>query len=282
MSSTRNQLELEATQRREITRRWFLSQCGLGLGSIALGSLLAEDAAADKVNIDPLNPLAPREPHFAPRAKRVIYLFMAGGPSQLELFDDKPKLGELNGQKPPEGLLAGRRFAFLKGNETLLGPTRKFARYGQCGMSLSELVPHHRSIADEVCWLQGMTTDVFNHGPAKLFMNTGFQVPGRPGLGAWVTYGLGSPSRDLPGFVVLQSGPRGPRAGVFAVEQRLSAVVVPGRAAARQRRPDPAPAQPGRHRSPTRARFLQHAGRAESGSLGRNGRPRNPHPDQRL
>ncbi len=214
MNPTRFQLELEAACRRDVTRRWFFKQCGIGLGSIALGSLLAGDSpAADKVVIDPLNPLAPREPHFPPRAKRVIYLFMAGGPSQLEMFDDKPKLRELHGQKPPEGLLAGKRFAFLKGNETLLGPTRKFAPAGQCGMTLSELLPHHRSIADEVCWLKGMTTDVFNHGPAKLFMNTGFQVPGRPGMGAWVTYGLGSPSRDLPGFVVLQSGPRGPRAG---------------------------------------------------------------------
>lgn len=138
---------------------------------------------------------------------------MAGGPSQLELFEDKPKLGQLHGQKPPEGLLSGRRFAFLKGNETLLGPTRKFGQFGQNGMSLSELIPHHRTIVDDVCWLRGMTTDVFNHGPAKLFMNTGFQAPARPALGAWVTYGLGSPARDLPGFVVLQSGPRGPRAG---------------------------------------------------------------------
>jgi hypothetical protein len=107
----------------------------------------------------------------------------------------------------------GKRFAFLKGNETLLGTQRKFAPAGQCGMELSELLPHHAKIADEVCWLRGMTTDVFNHGPAKLFMNTGFQAPGRPAMGAWVTYGLGSESRDLPGFVVLQSGPRGPRAG---------------------------------------------------------------------
>jgi hypothetical protein len=213
MNYERKRLEREAAHRREVTRRWFFSQCGIGLGAIALGSLLADDASADKVNIDPLNPLAPRQPHFPPRAKRVIYMFMAGGPSQLELFDEKPKLAELHGQKPPEGLLTGRRFAFLKGNETLLGPTRKFGRYGQSGMTLSELVPHHKKIVDEVCWLRGMTTDVFNHGPAKLFMNTGFQVPGRPGMGAWVTYGLGSPSRDLPGFVVLQSGPRGPRAG---------------------------------------------------------------------
>jgi Protein of unknown function (DUF1501) len=197
---------------RDITRRHFFGQCAVGLGAIALNSLLREDAHA-AVRIDPANPLAPRPPQFAPKAKRVIYLFMAGGPSQLELFEDKPKLRELTGQPPPPSLLQGKRFAFLKGNETLLGSQRQFAQAGQCGMTLSELFPHHHEIADEVCWLRGMVTDVFNHAPAKLFMNTGFQAPGRPAMGAWATYGIGSESRDLPGFVVLQSGPRGPRGG---------------------------------------------------------------------
>ena len=198
------------TELRDITRRHFFEKCGVGLGALALNQLLSADGA---VNIDPASPMAPRMPHFAPKAKRVIYLFMAGGPSQLDLFEHKPKLAELTGQKPPESLMSGKRFAFLKGTETLLGSPRKFGTYGQCGMSLSELFPHHQKIVDEVCWLRGMTTDVFNHGPAKLFMNTGFQAPGRPSMGSWATYGLGSPSRDLPGFVVLQSGPRGPRAG---------------------------------------------------------------------
>ncbi|MGV3664162.1 MAG: DUF1501 domain-containing protein [Prosthecobacter sp.] len=190
------------------TRRHFFGQCAVGLGTVALNQLLNAD-----VPVDAEHPMAARVAEFAPKAKRVIYLFMAGGPSQLDLFDDKPKLREFSGQKPPPALMAGKRFAFLKGNETLLGTTRKFARYGQCGMELSELLPHHRKIVDDVCWLRGMTTDVFNHGPAKLFMNTGFQAPGRPSFGAWATYGLGSVSEDLPGFVVLQSGPRGPRAG---------------------------------------------------------------------
>ena len=199
---------------RDITRRHFFGRCAVGVGAIALNSLLARDGhAAPSASPNPLNPMAPRAPMFAPRAKRVIFLFMAGGPSQLELFDDKPKLRELHGQKPPPSLLAGKRFAFLKGNETLLGSKRNFSRAGQCGMELSDLLPHHRNIADEVCWLRGMTTDIFNHGPAKLFMNSGFQLPGRPSMGSWVTYGLGSESSDLPGFVVLQSGPRGPRAG---------------------------------------------------------------------
>jgi hypothetical protein len=198
------------------TRRHFFGQCGVGVGAIALNQLLEADgiaAPASSVKLDPANPLAPRPGHFPAKVKNVIYLFMAGAPSQLELFDDKPKLRELHGQPPPQSLLEGKRFAFLKGNETLMGSQRKFERVGQCGLTLSEMFPHHRRIVDEVCWLQGLTTDVFNHGPAKLFMNSGFPAPGRPAMGAWVTYGLGSESRNLPGFVVLQSGPRGPRAG---------------------------------------------------------------------
>ena len=239
--------------KRDITRRYFFSQCGVGLGAIALQSLLAQEGVAASLSPDPTNPLAERAPHYAPKAKRVIYLFMAGGPSQLELFDDKPKLRELTGQKTPPSMLSGKRFAFLKGNETLLGSARKFDRYGQCGMTLSELLPYHQKIVDEVCWLQGMKTDVFNHGPAKLFMNTGFQARGRPSMGSWVTYGLGSPSRDLPGFVVLQSGPRGPRAGASLWSSGFLAVVVSGRSPPRQGGSDPPPAQPRRRRSAARA-----------------------------
>lgn len=158
------------------SRREFLQGAGLSVGAIALNSLLARDSQAAPVKINPTNPMLPRQPPFTARAKRVIYLFMAGGPSQLELFEDKPKLRELSGQAPPASLLSGKRFAFLKGNEKLLGNTRKLERYGECGMHLSELLPHHRQIVDKVCWLRGMTTDVFNHGPAKLFMNTGFQA----------------------------------------------------------------------------------------------------------
>ena len=181
------------------TRREFFGNTGLSLGSIGLSTLLSASQAA--------------ETHFAPKAKAVIYLFMAGGPSQLELFEDKPKLRELSGQTPPESFMQGRRFAFLKGTETLLGPRRKFARYGESGVELSDLLPYHREIVDDVCFLKGMTTDVFNHGPAKLFMQTGSPQPGRPSMGSWVTYGIGSEAKDLPGFVVLQSGPRGPSGG---------------------------------------------------------------------
>src|SRR5262249_22265299 len=199
---------------RTATRRHFFGQCGVGVGAIALNALLQQDGLGGlPVKLDPANPLAPRQPHFAPKAKNVIYLFMAGAPSQLELFDDKPKLRELHGKPPPPSLLEGKRFAFLKGNETLMGSKRKFETVGECGLTLSEMFPYHKQIVDEVCWLPGLTTDVFNHGPAKLFMNTAFPAPRRPALGAWVTAGLGSESQNLPGFVVLQSGPRGPRGG---------------------------------------------------------------------
>ena len=185
---------------RQTTRRDFFGDAGLSIGSVGLASLLnAGDAQAAM--------------HFPAKAKAVIYLFMAGGPSQLELFEDKPKLTELSGQTPPESFMKDRRFAFLKGTETLLGPRQSFGRYGENGVELSALLPYHREIVDDVCFLKGMTTDVFNHGPAKLFMQTGSPQPGRPSMGSWVTYGIGSEAENLPGFVVLQSGPRGPRGG---------------------------------------------------------------------
>ncbi|MEZ6128710.1 MAG: DUF1501 domain-containing protein [Planctomycetaceae bacterium] len=187
------------------SRRAFFGNAGLSIGSIGLASLLANETSRGAE--------ASLEPHFRPKAKAVIFLFMAGGPSHLELFDYKPKLAELHGQAPPESFVKDRRFAFLTGEEKLLGPQRRFGRYGDSDVQLSDLLPHHRSIADDVCWLKGMTTDVFNHGPAKIFMQTGSPQPGRPSIGSWVTYGIGSESQNLPGFVVLQSGPRGPRGG---------------------------------------------------------------------
>ncbi|MDB5313503.1 MAG: hypothetical protein JWO38_7705 [Gemmataceae bacterium] len=198
------------------TRRHFFRDCGVGLGSIALSTLLARDTRGADALPSPQSrkdPLVPRKPHFAPKAKAVIYLFMAGAPSQLELFEPKPELTKLNGQTVPESFTKGKRFAFIKGDAKLLGNTRKFGTHGKCGMTLSELLPYHRDIVDDVCWLKGMKTDVFNHGPAKCFVNTGSPQFGRPSMGAWATYGLGSEADSLPGFVVLQSGPRGPRGG---------------------------------------------------------------------
>src|SRR6266487_2541407 len=199
----------------DLTRRQFFSRCAMGLGSVALASMLggrkafaAEAAAAG-------NPMAPRRPHFEARAKNIIYLFMAGGPSQLELFDYKPRLIELNGQPIPQSFIEGKRFAFMGTSHgtKLLGTRRAFERHGQSGTWVSELCPHTATIVDDITMVKSCATNLFNHAPAKLFMNTGSGQFGRPSMGSWVTYGLGSESQNLPGFVVLQSGPRGPRGG---------------------------------------------------------------------
>lgn len=199
------------------TRRHFFSRCGMGVGSMALASLAQKDrlqaAVDDKLN----NPLIAKKPQYAPKAKNVIFLFMAGGPSQLELFDYKPVLQKYNGEPIPESYLEGKRFAFMdssfKNRSTLMGTRREFRQYGQSGMWVSELLPHTAGIVDECTFVKTVKTNLFNHAPAKLFMNTGSGQFGRPSMGAWTTYGLGSECDDLPGFVVLQSGPRGPRGG---------------------------------------------------------------------
>ena len=207
-------MSLEQLIVREQTRRHFFSNTGLSIESLGLASLLAggELNAADQADRN-TNPLAPQDPHFDGKAKRVIYLFMAGGPSQLELFDYKPKLQEMDGEVIPESYVEGKNFAFLKKDAQLLGTKRKFQKWGDSGQEMSELLPHLGELADKIAIIRSMKTDVFNHGPAKLFMNTGFQRFGRPSMGAWVTYGIGSESNDLPGFVVMHSGPRGPRGG---------------------------------------------------------------------
>ncbi|PYK98259.1 MAG: sulfatase [Verrucomicrobia bacterium] len=198
-----------------ITRRWFFQQCGLGLGGIALASLLSERKLFGATPEPVANPMAPRPPHFKSRAKNVIYLFMAGGPSQLELFDYKPRLIELNGQPIPQSFVEGKRFAFMGSSHgtKLLGTRRQFRQHGRCGAWVSELFPHTATIVDDITLVHSCAANLFNHAPAKLFMNTGSGQFGRPSMGAWVTYGIGSESQDLPGFVVLQSGPRGPRGG---------------------------------------------------------------------
>jgi hypothetical protein len=197
---------------RHITRRHFFGDCRVGVGSLALATMLADSQSA-RAGTVPTNPLASRATHFPPKAKQVIFMFMAGGPSQLELFDYKPKLQELTGQVVPPSYVKNKRFAFIKHDAKLLGTRRKFTRHGQSGAEISELLPGLASIADDVAVVRSMATDVFNHGPAKLFVNTGSSRFGLPSMGSWVTYGIGSESMDLPGFVVLQSGPRGPRGG---------------------------------------------------------------------
>src|SRR5882757_9186524 len=189
-----------------VSRRWFIEQCKMGLGAMAFSNLLAQ--AAPNVG-----PLAVKQPHFAPKAKRVIFLFMAGGPSHLELFDNKPQLAKFDGTLPPAELLKGYRAAFINPNSRLLGPRFKFAKHGQCGAELSELLPHTASIADDIAIVRSLVTDAFNHAPGQVMMNTGAQQFGRPSFGAWTLYGLGSESQDLPGFVVFSTGSKGPSGG---------------------------------------------------------------------
>ena len=196
------------------TRRHFFNQCGVGVGSIALANLIS-GASHGTISDASSNPLAPKPTNFPARAKRVIYMFMAGGPSQLDMFDHKPMLNRLNGQPIPQSYLDGKRFAFMDSSHriNLLGTRRIFQKYGECGASVSDLLPYTARIVDKLTFIRTCKTDLFNHAPAKLFMNTGTGQFGRPCLGSWLTYGLGSECEDLPGFVVLQSGPRGPRGG---------------------------------------------------------------------
>jgi uncharacterized protein DUF1501 len=195
---------------KQLARRWFLQGCGVGMGALAMAHLTGTRAdAADA----PADPLAPRAPHFAAKAKRVIFLFMAGAPSQLELFDNKPQLAKFSGTLPPADLLKDYKTAFINPNSKLLGSRFKFQRFGQSGAELSELLPNLGRIVDDVAIVKTMHTDAFNHAPAQLLMNTGAMQFGRPSMGAWVTYGLGSEAHDLPAFVVFSSGKKGPSGG---------------------------------------------------------------------
>jgi len=209
--------ELARESAKAITRRQLFQRCASGIGAVALTSLLNENLFASTVASDAISrkgdPLAPRQPNFAPRAKNVIYLHMAGAPSQLDLFDFKPKLNEFSGQPIPASFTKGERFAFIKGTPKVLGSPYKFARHGKCGMELSELLPHLATVADEIALVKSLHTTQFNHAPGQLFVHTGHQIQGRPSMGSWVTYGLGTENRDLPAFVVLLSGPNNPDGG---------------------------------------------------------------------
>jgi hypothetical protein len=199
---------------RAVTRRQFFSRCGTGIGGLALASLLNERlCAATDVASAPADPLAPKSPHFAPKAKRAIYLHMAGAPSQLDLFDYKPKLVAMNGEPCPESIYKKERFAFIKGVPKMLGTPHQFARHGQSGAELSELLPHLANVVDDIAIVRSMHTDQFNHAPAQIFLHTGAPRQGRPSMGAWLTYGLGAISQELPAFVVLVSGGKSPDGG---------------------------------------------------------------------
>ena len=192
------------SRRALISRRWFLGQCAIGLGQMGLAGLLAESwpSSASQAN----EPFTSRQPHFPAKAKAVIHLFMAGAPSQLDLFDYKPLLVEYDGRSLPPAIIGDQRYAFIRSDAAVMAPRFKFARHGRCGMELSEATPHLATIADEICLVRSVTTDQFNHAPAQIFLNTGFSQPGRPCIGSWVTYGLGAETRDLPAFVVMSTG----------------------------------------------------------------------------
>ncbi|MEC7414946.1 MAG: DUF1501 domain-containing protein [Bacteroidota bacterium] len=202
--------EFKNSNARFNTRRHFLKECTLGLGGIALGSFLNSCSSKNvsfNYNADrSLNPLAPIAPPFSPKVKSVIYLHMVGAPSQLELFDYKPELQKLHNKPCPESLIAGKQFAFIEGTPNMLGPQATFSKQGESGNWISNHIPHFKNIIDEVTFLKAVHTDQFNHGPAQLLMHTGSPRLGRPSIGSWVTYGLGSESSDLPGFIVLTSG----------------------------------------------------------------------------
>lgn len=194
-----------------VTRRHFLRDSGLGLGSLALTRLLNDGAVAAASGAE--NPLAPKQPHFQPKAKRVIYLHLTGSPPHLDLFDYKPELVKRDGQDCPQQFLEGKRFAFTSGVPKLLGTPRKFSQHGQSGIWMSDAIPRLHAVADDLCVIRSMTTDQFNHAPAELLLYTGSPRSGRPSLGAWVTYGLGSENENLPGFVVLISSGVQPNGG---------------------------------------------------------------------
>ena len=197
------------------TRRHFLKECRTGIGMMALGSILDScNLFSDKSDASSLsNPLNPKTPHFQGKAKSVIFLHMAGAPSQLELFDYKPELQKMDGLDCPDSFIQGKKFAFIRGVPKLLGPQAQFKQYGQSGIWLSDNLPHFTKVIDDVTVLKAVHTDQFNHAPAQLLMHTGTARLGRPSMGAWATYGLGSENDNLPGFVVLTSGGKNPDAG---------------------------------------------------------------------
>lgn len=189
------------------SRRHFFNECGVGLGKMALAGLLADSTRpARAAAAQSIDPLAVRPPHFPGKAKAVIHLFMAGAPSHLDLYDYKPALVKHDGKPIPPEVIGGQRYAFIRSDAAAMAPRFKFTKYGQAGMEMAEVLPHIGRIADDICLIRSVKTDQFNHAPAQIFFNTGFGQPGRPSMGSWVVYGLGSESRDLPAFVVMSTG----------------------------------------------------------------------------
>lgn len=210
------QQEYHYRQVQHKTRRHFLRDCGMGLGALALHSLLGPSLSASPLSTSSPGTLSEVRPHFPAKAKHIIFLHMAGGPSQLELFDYKPALAKLNGQDCPQSLLAGKQFAFIQGVPRMLGPQASFGQYGQSGAWISDQFHHLKEVVDDIAFLKAMYTDQFNHAPAQLLLHTGSAQLGRPSMGSWVSYGLGSENENLPAYMVLVSGGNTPSAGKSA------------------------------------------------------------------
>ena len=189
-----------------LARRQFLQDCGIGIGKIAAAGLLANGMSGSAIGATQDKLLAPKQPHFNPTAKAVIHLFMAGAPSQLELFDEKPMLSKLEGQPLPKSIIGDQRYAFIQSDAAVMGPRFKFAKYGKSGISLGSPMAPLGAVVDDLCFIKSVTTDQFNHAPAQLFFNSGSSQPGRPCLGSWALYGLGAETEDLPAFVVMNTG----------------------------------------------------------------------------
>lgn len=262
-----------------LTRRQFFGRSVLGLGTAVLATLLRQDLSAASA-MDGL----PGLPHFAPKAKRVIYLFQNGAPSHVDLFDYKPKLTEWRGKQIPAEVQGGRRLSTMTSGQTArpcLPEITKFAQHGKSGAWVSDFLPHTAAIADDLCFVKSMHTEQINHAPAITFFLSGAEQAGRPSMGAWLTYGLGSLSRDLPAFVVMTS-----RQGSvvwtdllrFLLGQRLSADEVPGCEIPRQRRSCPLPVQPRRHESRGAPGPSRRFGPSERSDTPRFRRPRDYHP----
>lgn len=199
-----------ATPQLDRTRRHFFADCGVGLGKMALAGLLADSASRGMVRAAAptggFDPMAVRSPHFPGKAKAVIHLFMAGAPSHLDLFDYKPALVKHDGKPIPPEVIGGQRYAFIRSDAAAMAPRFDFTQYGQSGLQMAKILPHLGRVADEICLIRSVKTDQFNHAPAQIFFNTGFAQPGRPSMGSWVVYGLGSESKTLPAFVVMSTG----------------------------------------------------------------------------
>jgi len=204
-------MNVEFERLQHLTRRHFLQDSQAGLGAIALAGLMGQQAGA--APSAPINPLAPKKSHFAAKAKRVIYLHMTGSPPNLDIYDYKPELVKLTGKPAPDSFIKGKRFAFTSGVPNLLGTPREYKQHGQGGQWFSDAVPNFHGVADEMCVIHSMNTDQFNHAPAEILAYTGFARPGRPSMGSWITYGLGTENENLPGFVVLISSGVQPNGG---------------------------------------------------------------------